>query len=254
VGEFQLLFDDEFDGTALSSAWYPNRWFATECSAGAGSTELQWYTDRPANVGVDAGMLRLTARREALTCAEWGGSKSYTSGWVQTGGSRDRGGQNVDVGFSCRVGCFAEASIRMPAGDQTFPAFWLLPVSESERGNEYRSRPEIDAVEFYRSWSSWEHHVHTTCDGSPEDAGKSFAGADSTDGFHTIGIWWRPGRIDWYVDGEPSWTYRGCGVPTAEDQMYLILNQAVGNAAPEPSPSASFPKDMLVDYVRVWSS
>lgn len=254
VGDFQLRFADEFEGTELGDSWYPNRWFATQCSAGAGPSELQWYTRRAANVDVADGNLRLTARQEPYSCAEWGGTKGYTSGWVQTGGSRDIGGQDAAAGFTCTIGCFAEARIRMPAGGQTFPAFWLMPVERSEAGNQYPSRPEIDAVEFYRSWTSWEHHLHTTCSGPDLSTGRSAVGPDITAGHHTIGVWWRSDRIDWYVDGHLSWSYTGCGIPTAEDEMYLILNHAIGNAAPDPSPTEPFPKVMLVDYVRVWSS
>lgn len=256
-GEFTLLFSDDFDGEELADAWWPNRWFADQCSSGAGDPELQWYTRLPENVSVSGGMLHLTARRETYSCGEWAdrfpATRQFTSGWVQTGGSADRNGVNAPVGFSCTVGCYVEASVKMPEGALTFPAMWMLPVEDSGRSRSYPTRPEIDVVEFYDRWDSWEHHLHTTCSGSPRSFGETFAGPDSTGGFHTVGMWWRsPSRLEFYVDGRPAWTYTGCGIPGAGVQMYLILNHAVGHAAPNPQPSEPFPKTMLVDYVRAW--
>ena len=253
-GAFHLDFADEFDGTSLGPAWYPNRWFATTCSAGAGADELQFYTRRSTNVSVSGGNLRLTARRELYACGEWGGSRQFTSGWVQTGGSRDVGGVNARPGATCSVGCVVEVRVRIDGGAQTFPAVWLLPVDESGPTTRYPSRPEIDAVEHYRSWTSWEHHIHTECEDGPVDAGRSHAGPDLTAGFHTVAVHWRsPQRIDWFVDGRLSWSYTGCGIPSPGDEMYVILNHAVGGAAPDPPLTEQFPKEMLVDYVRIWS-
>lgn len=254
-GEFELAFDDEFDGTALADHWYPNRWFATECSVGASSGEEQIYTPRASNVSVSGGYLRLTARRENYRCAEWDATAAYTSGWIQSGGSRDAGGNDAAPGFTCTVGCFVETRIRMPAGAVTFPAVWLMPLDVADGKRQYASRPEIDVVEFYRSWTSWEHHVHLSCGGLEVDRGRSHADVDASEGFHTVAVWWRtPERIEWYVDGELTWSYTGCGVPAPDQEMYLILNQAVGGAAPSHSGSEPFPKTMMVDYVRAWSS
>lgn len=256
VGSFRLLFADDFDGSSLGPAWYPNRWFATTCAPGAGTPEEQFYTPRPANVRVHGGSLHLVAQRETYSCGEWGGTKQYTSGWVQTGGSRDVGGVNRSPGFTCGVGCFVEARVRMPAGGMTFPAVWMLPVRPGTGGADasYPSRPEVDIVEFWDSWGSWEQHVHSVCGAGSIDEGHSHRGADASAGFHTVGLWWRsPSQLEWYVDGVRTWSYTGCGVPGAGEQMYVILNHAVGHAAPSPARSERFPKDMAVDYVRVWT-
>ena len=258
AGNFRIAFSDDFDGGSLGPAWYPNRWFATNCSAGAGNPEEQWYTTRPENVSVSGGVLHLTARRENYSCGEWGGgTKRYTSGWVQTGGSRDKGGRNVAPGFTCGVGCFVEARVKMPAGGMTFPAVWMLPVRESQ-GNvdaRYPERPEIDILEFWETWSHWEHHIHSVCGNGNVDQGATFRGPDAASGFHTVGLYWRsPNQLEWYVDGVRAWTYTGCGVPGAGERMYIILNHAIGHAAPSPSSSEPFPKDMQVDYVRAWPS
>lgn len=243
-GDFSLVFQDEFSGTELNDAWYPNRWFATNCAPGAGSNEDQIYTTRESNVSIAGGNLRLTAQRENYNCAEWGQSRPFTSGWVQTGGSRDVGGINKDPAFTCSVGCFVEASIKMPAGEVTFPAVWML----STDGYNYPSRPEFDIIEFYETWDRWKQHLHLDC----ANPGFTYNGSDATDGYHTVGLWWQEDSIKWYVDGVETFSYNGC-VPINKE-MYVILNHAVGGAAPEPSEMEQFPKTMLIDYVRVWQN
>jgi Glycosyl hydrolases family 16 len=249
-GNFALTFDDEFNGVGIDTTkWYPNRWFAAVCAPGANSTELQYYTSRLSNLYVSGGLLHLVAKKESYTCAEssWKGTASYTSGWVETGGSRASDGSSAPPGFTCTVGCFVEASIDEPSGAILFPAVWMLPFASS---GDYPSLPEIDNAEFYNSWTDWEHHVHLSCG----TQGFTYSGPDVTSGFHTVGLWWQAGEIDYYVDGVKTWSYTGCGIPSGSTQMYIILNLAVGGAAPAPPASEPFPKEMQVDYVRAWSS
>ena len=42
--------------------------------------------------------------------------------------------------------------------------------------------------------------------------------------------------------------------PGAGERMYIILNHAIGHAAPSPSSGEPFPKDMQVDYVKAWNT
>jgi hypothetical protein len=243
------VWHDEFTSAGLDRArWYPNRWFADTCSFGANpNTELQSYwADNVVQPG--DGRLHLVAKREARPCAEnhWSGTKPFTSGWVQTGGAN--ADSDVAPGFTCAGECYWEVTVKMPRGGVLFPAVWLMPVT----GSTYPTRPEIDMVEFWTTYSQWEHHVHFDC--VDQGLQPHWDGPDAADGdWHRIGVWVEPGRrVRWYVDGTPSWTYSGCGVPAAAQQMYLILNLAVGGEAPLPSAGEPFPKTMLVDSVYVW--
>src|SRR4051812_28591770 len=61
------LLDEEFSGSSLnSSTWHPNRWFASNCAAGATAGEEAWY--RPGSARVANGNLVLTATRGSDTC------------------------------------------------------------------------------------------------------------------------------------------------------------------------------------------
>lgn len=81
----RLVFFDNFDGATLNTkAWEPQ---IGDCSLygipGWGNNELQYYTDRPANLLVQNGLLRIIARRENY------GGKAYTSARLRTKGRFD---------------------------------------------------------------------------------------------------------------------------------------------------------------------
>ncbi len=142
------LFDDEFDGTTLGGAWYPNRWFAAACARGATRDEAAFYT--PSNVTVANGMLAVTARSTPFACDEgtWTGTRQYTSGWVQTGGARTDTGLVRAPGFSFTYGRI-DIRFRTPAGPGLWPSMWLLPL------DHYAGTPEIDILEQYNFHDWW---------------------------------------------------------------------------------------------------
>jgi beta-glucanase (GH16 family) len=80
-----------------------------------------------------------------------------------------------------------------------------------------------------------------------------------TDDFHLYGIEWEEGVIRWYVDGElyqtqKEWTSGGGKFPAPFDQQFhMILNLAIGgNFLGNPDATTPFPRQLLVDYVRVF--
>jgi beta-glucanase (GH16 family) len=79
-------------------------------------------------------------------------------------------------------------------------------------------------------------------------------------GFHTYGIIWSPGMIQFYVD-DPANVYSvrdtsqlpEGGAWVFDHPFYLLIGNAVGGDwAGEPNASTPNPADMLVDYVRVY--
>ncbi len=111
---YMLVWQDLFDGQELN----PMRWDIEVNGTGGGNNELQYYTDRPANVrlgddGLGNGCLILTARRENYS------GKNFTSGRVN---SKNR------IAFTHGK---LEASIKLPrTADGLWPAFWMM-------GNDY---------------------------------------------------------------------------------------------------------------------
>ena len=77
------------------------------------------------------------------------------------------------------------------------------------------------------------------------------------DKFHTVGVDWQPDYLHYYVDGqivncitEPSI------IP--DQEMYLIINQAVGGTFPygnppsQLAPQDQYPQTMEIQYARIW--
>jgi beta-glucanase (GH16 family) len=239
-GGSNLIFSDEFNGTSLnSSTWRTCSWWAdTTCSIES-NAEQELYT--PNNVTVANGALKLQARKE--NAVAWNGKTyNYTSGMVSTGG---RSG-SVAPGFTYKYG-YAEARVKIPAGQGMWPAFWTLP-------SNYSWPPEIDAMEILGNQPNVTNMTYHYADaaGADKSSGTAWAGPDFSADWHVFGVDWEPNAIVWYVDGVERARFTDASAITAVPQ-YLLLNLAVGGNWPgSPNASTAFPSDYLVDYVRVW--
>ncbi|MCM1153269.1 MAG: glycoside hydrolase family 16 protein [Muribaculum sp.] len=111
---YTLVWQDLFDGAELN----PMRWDIEVNGSGGGNNELQYYTDRGANVRLgDDGMgnhcLILTAKREQYN------GRQFTSGRINSKGR---------IAFTHGK---IEASIKLPkTANGLWPAFWMM-------GNDY---------------------------------------------------------------------------------------------------------------------
>ena len=165
-----------------------------------------------------------------------------------------------------------EASIKVPPGQGLCPAFWLEGDSTSANPCSWPGCGEIDVLEapafdaepvdaYFDLHSPW-----TTTD--PNDNYQSFnsytaALGDLSTSFHTYAIIWSPGSIVWTIDGvefaqatPASLVPQAQWVFDAKRPYQMILDLAVGgwpcNGIPSGCPGASFPAQMLVNWVRVY--
>ncbi|GAA4021275.1 glycoside hydrolase family 16 protein [Sphingomonas swuensis] len=269
---WQLVWSDEFDGSSVDRA----KWdFDRDCWGG-GNNERQCYTDRKANAAVGGGFLTITARKERFTgpavpahmrpasgeAAE--ATKDYTSARMVT-----RGKASWTFG---RI----EVRAKLPAGQGTWPAVWMLP--EDHTYGPWASSGEIDILEAVNlgvTCADCPGGRENTILGTLHFGGKWPANAlnstetnapDVLDGFHTYGIVWAPGRIDWTYDGRVfatkrrgDWWSAASKRPDApfDRPFHLILNLAVGGGLAEERglkgvDSTIWPQTMKVDWVRVW--
>jgi beta-glucanase (GH16 family) len=241
-----LVWREEFDGDSLD----PRTWFFETGDGseygipGWGNNELQYYL--PDNAQVEEGLLKITAREQAL------GAFKYTSARINT---RDR--------LAFRYGRI-EARMRLPGGQGLWPAFWML-AQDSPYGT-WAATGEIDIMEAVNLGGAGGNLVYGTIHYGGEfpnnlSTGQSYLVPSSArDEFHTYAIEWDAGEIRWYVDDvlyamQNNWSSTGGDFPAPFDQpFYIIFNVAVGGNFPgSPNASTVFPVTMEVDWVRVYS-
>ena len=191
VSDWRMVWSDEFDSTSIDA----NKWnFELNC-AGGGNNEKQCYTDSEENAFIKDGVLNIVALP-----AEEGAEKPYTSARLNTR-------YNADFTY----GRF-EMRAKLPAGQGSWPAFWMMPTDE-EYGTWPRSG-EIDILEAVNLKTvaedgTVEANVYGTLHYGREwpnnsSSGKAYAlpdGVNPADDFHTYAIEWQEGEIRWYVDG-----------------------------------------------------
>ena len=241
-GEWDLLFSDDFDGSALdTNKWTTCYWWDDDGCTIISNNELEWY--QPDDVLVSNGTLKLRAQERTIEAAN-GETYDYTSGMISSG--RKTSDTSLPPGFSFQYG-YAEIRAKIPAGQGLWPAFWLLPAS-------HNSKPEIDVLEILGHEPNTIHmYFHYPIDEEESDStGESWTGPDFSAGWHTFAVDWHPDAITWYVDGVERRRYSEIThIPATP--MYLLANLAVGGDWPgEPDSSTPFPSYYEIDYMRVW--
>ena len=256
-----LVWSDEFANSTTANA-QPNSSYwtydtGTNC---CGNNELETYcawgsTTGPCNpaspnayVGTD-GYLHIVAQQPTS------GVATYTSARLKTQGL-----------FSFQYGRI-EARLMLPESQGMWPAFWMLgnnitTVSWPACGEldlmEHidGSNPPINGSGPGYDWVQSSIHGTSLNGGTPYTASGFSAAA-----WHTYGMIWTKGQIQYYVDS-PSNIYETFA-PTTQagtwpfDQgpEFVILNLAVGGDWPgSPNGTTVFPSQMVVDYVRVYTN
>ena len=225
---YNLVWSDEFNGSSVNTS---NWNFETGCNQP--NNELECYQSGGANTSVANGILTITAKFS-------GGV--YTSARMNTSGK-----------YSWTYGKF-EARIKIPTGQGTWPAFWMLGQNIGSVG--WPQSGEIDNMEHVDSiptnvgtmhWNGGSGHVQYGCNSQNLDFSQ----------YHTYDVIWTSSSISWQVDGNQY-----CSHSIANNvnntgafhlPFYLLLNLAIGGSYPgNPNGSVTFPVSMNVDYVRVY--
>jgi len=273
ANDYQLMFNDEFNGATLdSSKWNTAYLWGPYFSI---NNEEQYYVDSngsDANKSyspftVNNGVLTITAQPSANSASDvppaslpginnpiWTNNPQFQQG-PYTQAPAYTSGMITSYDAFKFVNGYAEIRARVPGGDGLWPAFWLL--------NAYYvgTLPEIDIMEILGETPETAYHTFHRSDTSGmilSDQGTSTATnptAGYSDGFHTFGVHWQPGKITWYVDGNPVHTYTepGDNNNDAYQLMYVIANLAVGgNFNSLPVDDSALPANYDIDYIRVY--
>ncbi len=253
--DWTLVWSDEFDGETLDTTkWSPDVW-----PPGKVNDEDQAYTARARNLRVENGTLVIEAHKEDFDGA------AYTSGRIHSSGKGD-----------FLYGRF-EARARLPSGQGTWPAIWMLPsdpfayATTCSEGEDWQGSSDCDAWPNSGEIDIMEHvgyqmgHVHGTVHTEAyywvkwEQRKGRVIIDDLAEAFHVYALEWSPERIDVYVDDILYFTYmnenKGWQEWPFDRPFHLILNIAVGGAwgrAGGPIDDSIFPQQMQVDYVRVY--
>jgi beta-glucanase (GH16 family) len=250
VASEKLVWSDEFSGPSVVPN--PANWKYEVGGDGWGNHELEYYcAPTTAATPCDAsqpnaavrgdGYLHISAMRNAA--GQWTSARMITRGL-----------------YSFQYGR-VEARIKIPAGEGVWPAFWAL----SDNG-QWPAGGELDIMENIGKEPTIIHgSIHGTgFIGEPlGTAFKLTPLADFAGGFHTYGLIWSPGKIQYYVDdpAHPYATYTPANLPAGAvwpfdgSHFYLLLNLAIGGGWPGPPNAATpSPSEMLVDYVRVYQT
>ena len=240
--DYVCVWADEFNGSELDMT----KWNIEVNGYGGGNQELQYYKED--NIFVRDGKLEIEGRKEYFS------GKSYTSGRIN---SKYKG----DFRYG-RV----EFSAKVPTGNGTWSAVWLLPTMNSYGG--WPNSGEIDILEHVgydpnRVFSS----THTKKFNHLGDKGSlTFSKTlyEATTDFNNYVFEWEPGNMKMYVNESKIGEFNYVPAYNQDveykdvypfDQMFhIIINLAIGGVwgGVQGINDEIFPTSMYVDYVRVY--
>lgn len=272
-----LVWSDEFNGTTLDRT----KWKPEKSCWGGGNDERQCYTGRKKNIRVADGVLRLIARREKFTGPdrppEIAGNpnpkttQSFTSGKVRT------------LGLASWKYGKMEFRAKVPKGQGTWPAVWMMP-SENYYGG-WPLSGEIDILEGVNLGAtcgickggvgenrmiSAIHFGDTRPKNKFLDTRVALPNlALHSDEFHVWTLEWGEGLLRFYLDGHKYWELKaeqwstaspraiGNEVAPFDKPFYIMANLAIGGRLSEDNNDKDLPDSLVqaefaIDWIRIY--
>jgi beta-glucanase (GH16 family) len=214
-----LVWGDEFDGEALdTSRWDVMKNYVAP-DVGTNSTD-------PSCVEVKDGVLRITTR-----AAPEDPDHPFVSGRIDS-----------HARFVRTYGR-AEMRARFPYAPGLWYAMWARPWDSA--------MPEIDVELLSRKGMQLYFVNHWALPPIPADQRRIYT-VQTFDfrAFHVYTVIWRPGSLEWQVDGKTGMTSTGKGVP--HDPIGWIINGWVGGWGGPMTAETKLPATFEVDYIRVY--
>lgn len=229
---YDLVWEDNFDGTALASHWTHEVGRGTD---GWGNWELQYY--RAQNTTVANGYCIIEAKQENFSGA------NYTSSRIISKNAAEFKYGRIDIRAA------------LPEGQGIWPALWMLGANFDQVG--WPQCGEIDIMEIVGHEPNKLHGTVHWADVNNNWA--NYGGAvnstiDFSEQFNVFSIVWDANQIRWLLNGTQ---YHNISMSEAqfdefEEEFFFIMNVAVGGNWPgSPDASTVFPQRMIVDYIRV---
>ncbi len=230
-----LVWSDEFefDGAPCPDNWTYDIGNGCPDLCGWGNGESQYYTDRPANVIVEDGVLKLTARAEAFEGFD------YTSARLLS----------KDI-FAFQYGR-VEVRAKLPTGGGTWPAIWMLGADIDT--NPWPGAGEIDIMEHVgnnQDVVSSALHFPGNSGGDAIFEEINIPGASTE--FHIYAVEWTASTIIFSVDGVEYHTFNNSDSVPFNKDFFMLLNVAMGGTFGGAIDPAFTESTMEIDYVRVY--
>ncbi|WP_165395194.1 family 16 glycosylhydrolase [Flagellimonas allohymeniacidonis] len=226
----KLAWSDEFNGPALDTL----NWNIREAKPGWVNNELQTYV-KTGTIAVEDGKLIITARKVGDT---------YLSGRINSQGKRE-----FQYGRM-------EFRAKLPSGNGTWPALWMLGSNIGDVG--WPTCGELDIMEHI---GRLQNKVHSTVHNKMAHGSHNHTGSlevdTATEAFHVYAMEWNNEKIDFFVDDTLYYTYQP-QEKTKENWPYnqpffFIINFAIGGNWPGfDIDDKVLPQKLEVDYVRVY--
>ena len=229
---YKLVWQDEFNnGLELN----PEDWTHEVWGKGTVNDEKQYYVDHVSPSGkavteIKDGKLRINCFLEDGKVYSGRVYAKVKSGWTYG---------------------YIEASIKLPKGKGTWPAFWMMPVN-------FRSWPADGEIDIMEEVGGHPNYVSSSLHANAHVHSHEMLCEGAEDEFHTYAILWTAENITTYVDGQVQLSYdnRGLGRDDwpYDDPFYVILNLAWGGTwgGTYGIDESALPVTMEVDYVRVF--
>lgn len=227
---YVLRWADEFDGTTLDT----KRWFYRT------DVKLE-SSQRPENVTVSGGLLRIHLKKEPHR------GKEYTGGGVI---SRE----------TFRYGYY-EARVKMHGGSGWHQSVWAMSAGDGSTTYPARMRTEIDAMEF-DSDVAWKGHMglirwkekgassSSTC---TPGVYRGALGFDATADFHTYGYAWTPKDVRFYLDGDLRCVLKYPPSNGEHDAINFWLTAIAYEQLSGKVDAVKLPGQMLIDRVAIYA-
>ena len=227
-----LIWSDEFDedGAPCSDNW---SYDIGTGDNGWGNGESQYYTDRPENIIVENGVLKIIARAEVFN------GSPYTSARI-----------NSKNKFEFQYGKI-EFRAKLPTGGGTWPAIWSLGADIDT--NPWPGAGEIDYMEHVgnqqdRIFST----VHFPGNSGGNSIGDSIIVPGVSDDFHVYEVIWDENEIQSFVDGTLYFTFPNNSNVPFNKNFFLLMNVAMGGNFGGTIDPSFVESTMEVDYIRVY--
>ena len=258
MSQFELVWNDEFDGDKLDTTKWGYTWWETMRKGG------YWHEDM---VSVRNGSLMISTQYFDEPLEYRYGSydwvKDYKPGYY-TGVITTNGKYEQCYGYF-------EVRCKLPAARGMWSAFWMMNGQVEHVDGFGDDGTEVDIFESMYYKDHWWgddcviggiHYDGYGADEKGDSIGKVFVKGDPYHEFNTYGLEWSPEEYIFYLNGHECGRISTGGV--SDNPEYLLLSCEVagkdgvadadrhGTGKIGLTPKANWPAEFVVDYVRCY--